>query len=140
MLQAASAGTIDRNSHLLVRVRRFFGERGFVQEYGDLGENELEEQSGTIPQALLRMNGKLTREVGAASPFTAAGRIPGVAGSDEHCIETAYLVILCRRPTADERQHWLTRIEAAGGSESRAKIVEDLYWVLFNLPEFSWNH
>lgn len=140
MIQSASIRTIDQNSNLFVRFLRAVRESDFVREYGDPGGDELVETAGTIPQALLRMNGKLTREVGAASPFTAAGRIPGVAGSDEHCIETAYLVILCRRPTADERQHWLTRIEAAGGSESRAKIVEDLYWVLFNLPEFSWNH
>ena len=61
MLQASSIQTIDQNSHLFTRFRRFTNERDFVNEYGDPGEQELVEQTGTIPQALLRMNSNMTR-------------------------------------------------------------------------------
>jgi hypothetical protein len=44
-------------------------------------------RSGTIPQALLRMNGQLPRDTMEANPFTASGRIAWMAGSDEQCLE-----------------------------------------------------
>ncbi|MCA9072125.1 MAG: DUF1549 domain-containing protein, partial [Planctomycetaceae bacterium] len=44
MLQAASIKTIDRNSHLFVRTIRFFREKDFVKNYGDLGADELQER------------------------------------------------------------------------------------------------
>lgn len=142
MLQAASIKTIDRNSHLLVRVVRLLREREFVEEYGDAGENELQLGSGTIPQALLRMNGKLANEIGEASPLTACGRIAAFAGSDECCLETCYLVCLSRRPTVAEQDHFLPLLaDAANGTRGeRAKVVEDIFWTLFNSPEFSWSH
>ena len=29
---------------------------------------------------------------------------------------------------------------AAARKQARTKIVEDLFWSMFNAPEFSWNH
>jgi Protein of unknown function (DUF1549)/Protein of unknown function (DUF1553) len=140
MIQAASVRTIDQNSNLFVRFVKAIRESDFIREYGDPGGDELVERAGTISQALVRMNGKLTRETGKATPFTAAGRIPSVSSTDEHCVETAYLVIFCRRPTPRELEHWMTRLKEAGNGESRASIVEDMYWAMFNQTEFSWNH
>jgi hypothetical protein len=139
MLQASSVGTIDRNSHLIVRIRRYFGERDFVQEYGDLGEHELEEQSGTIPQALLRMNGNLVGELIRAQFLNASGRIAAVAEDPERCVETVYLVCLTRRPTSAELAAFSPQF---GGEDqdARRQAVEDLFWALFNLEEFAWNH
>ena len=48
MLQSTSLRTIDQNSHLFVRAKRYFQENEFVKQYGDLGDNELDERSGTI--------------------------------------------------------------------------------------------
>src|SRR5207237_718291 len=92
MLQANSVQTIDQNSHLVVRLMRFFRERGFVNEYGDLGDAELQEQTATITQALQRMNGDLARDILRANPFNATGRIASTARSDETCLETCFLV------------------------------------------------
>lgn len=138
-LQASTLGTIDQNSHLFFRAIRFFRENDFVKEYGDLGENELNEQPGTIPQALLRMNGKLIRELTEANGLNSAGRIANMAPDDQACLETVYLVTLTRRPTAPEIDYFSRQLKAARGTE-RAKVVEDLYWSLCNSPEFSWNH
>ena len=139
MLQAASIKTIDQNSHLIVRLIRFIRENDFVKEYGDLGEDELDERSGTIPQALLRMNGKLLRELTEANPLNASGRIAMFAGNDLHCLETCYLVALTRRPTLAEREHFLPQLTGTKDKQ-RARIVEDILWSLLNSPEFSWNH
>ena len=71
--------------------------------------------------------------------INAAGRIAVMAGTDERCLETCFLVCLTRRPTANERKHFLAELAGARGPQ-RQKIVEDIFWDLFNSPEFSWNH
>ena len=139
MLQAASIKTIDQNSHLLVRTIRFFREQDFVRDYGDLGDEELQERSGTIAQALLRMNGKLSKELTDAHVFSAAGRIADIAGTDETCLETLYLVCLTRRPTPEESAAFLPLLKDTR-KDRRKRIVEDIVWPMFNSEEFSWNH
>ncbi|MDX1970876.1 MAG: DUF1553 domain-containing protein [Planctomycetaceae bacterium] len=139
LCQSSSIKTIDQNSHLFTRFLRFIREQDFVKEYGDLGERELEERSGTIPQALLRLNGRFARETAEASPFSASGRISGMAPTDDAAIETAYLCCLSRRPTTDELAHFRALLTDQQG-DNRSQVIEDLYWVLFNSPEFCWNH
>ena len=139
ILQASSLQTIDQNSHLLFRTIRFFRENDFVKEYGDLGENELNEQPGTIPQALLRMNSKLIGDLTEANPLNSPGRISGLSPDDATCIETAYLVALTRRPTEPEMKHFVKQLQQVTQQE-RAKVVEDMFWSLCNSQEFSWNH
>lgn len=139
MLQAASIKTIDQNSHLLVRTIRFFREQDFVKRYGDLGADELQERSGTIAQALLRMNGKLSQELSDANLFSAAGRIAATASSDESCLETLYLVCLTRRPTEAEAEVFLPQLQGTR-KKQRERAVEDIVWPMFNSEEFSWNH
>ena len=140
MLQSASLKTIDRNSHLFTRVRRFFGEQEFVQEYGDLGEEELSEQTGTIPQALLRMNGKLARELLQTGPFGATTAIAGAtAGDDTLCLASCFEVCLGRHPEPEESAALLPWLTETRGSQ-REQAVQDIFWALFNSPEFSWNH
>ncbi len=145
MLQAASIKTVDQNSHLIPRTFKFFRSRDFVKEYGDLGENELEDRAGTIPQALLRMNGQLARDALNSTPFTAPGRISAMARDDDKCLELCFLVCLTRRPTAEESAELLPmlsdkRPKGDDYSVSRGNRVEDIYWILFNSPEFAWNH
>lgn len=139
MLQASHLTTIDRNSHLLVRAQRFFRERDFVREFGDPGEAELERRVGTIPQALLRMNGEFSRELSKAGPFSAPGRIAGFSPDAAHCLETTFLVCLARRPTAVERDRFLPQLHDAD-QPGRQIVMQDLFWTLFNSAEFSWNH
>jgi len=136
MIQAGAIKTIDRHSHLFVRFQRFIRESDFVKEYGDLGENELDDRAGTLPQALLRMNGKLGNDILKVNPLTASGRIAAASGSDEKCLETCFLVCFTRRPTSEEKN--LLQLQLKGKQRQRA--VEDIYWSLFNSLEFSWNH
>ena len=132
---------LDQNTHLMFRTIRFFRTQNFVQNYGDLGENELDERSGTIPQALLRMNGALSKDmIQTGNILNSAYQIAAMSSSDEKCLETCYLVTLARVPSPAERQHFLAQIESAGNSNQRMKVIEDIFWSLFNSPEFSWNH
>lgn len=139
MLQASSVRTIDRNSNFFVRAIRLLQERGFVDAYGDAGDNELEERAATISQALLRMNGRLSNEVSAANPFTASGRVVSTAGSDEKCLDVLFLLYLTRRPTTAEQAALLPQLRGTKDRE-RQRAVEDIVWALVNSEEFSWNH
>ena len=145
LYQASSLTTVDQNSHLISRVIKLTRSNDFVKEYGDLGENELEDRAGTIPQALLRMNGNLIYETIDAKPFTASGRISAMAKEDSKCLEVCFLVCLTRRPTVDELTELspLLSDQRPNGKDnfvSRGNRVEDIYWTLFNSPEFAWNH
>ena len=139
MLQASSIKTVDQNSHWSNRAVRFFRELDFVKEYGDLGEDELTERTGTIPQALLRMNSSFAVEWTKGTPFIAAGRIAGMAPGDEACLDLCFLVCLTRRPTPEERSLMRRQLEVAKGDD-RSRVVEDIFWSIFNGPEFCWEH
>ncbi len=138
MLQASRVQTIDQKSHLFIRAMRYFGEQGFVEEYGDLGDQELTERSGTIQQALIRMNSDMTRDTIKTELQTASNRVAQMCSNDEDAIETTYLICIGRRPVDEERQHFLAEMNRPGAD--RGAVVEDIFWALFNSPEFSWNH
>lgn len=139
MLQASSIKTVDQNSHWTSRAVRFFRELDFVKEYGDLGDDELTERAGTIPQALLRMNSSFAAEWTKSTMFSAAGRIAGIAPDDETCLDLCFLVCLTRHPTLEERSVMLKQLERTTGND-RSHVVEDVFWTLFNGPEFCWEH
>ncbi|WP_197440825.1 DUF1549 domain-containing protein [Thalassoglobus neptunius] len=136
MIQANNIRTVDQNSHLFVRALKFFRANDFVDEFGDPGAEELQARAGTIPQALLRMNGELSRELTSMNPFFAPGRIAAIAPTPEMQIETVYLCSLTRKPTPQERRYFETMFQESGTGTA----IEDLFWIMFNSPEFSWNH
>ncbi|WP_203328919.1 DUF1553 domain-containing protein [Candidatus Laterigemmans baculatus] len=140
LLQACSLQTIDAQSHILFRLARSAQQNEFVTRYGDTGEDEFSEHGGTVTQRLLMMNGKLVDEQIGENPLVnASAHIARYAPDPEQAVETAYLALLARRPTPGEREHFVARITAAP-KRNTATVIEDLYWVLINSTEFSWNH
>jgi hypothetical protein len=139
VLQAASLETINQQSHIITKILRSLREKEFVKRYGDAGEDEFAGRGETIPQRLLLMNGILVKQTTKKSLFNAATRIGWLAPDDRRAVETAYLVLLTRRPTAREMAHFRGRLAGTHGEE-RSQRMEDLFWVLINSTEFSWNH
>jgi hypothetical protein len=137
VIQTSSVATIDARSHIFVRLARYGQQNEFVTRYGDSGEDEFDNRGGTIPQRLLMMNGKMVHEKIKNDPANASTRIAMMA-DDAKAIEVAYLSVLTRRPTPPEAAHFLAEI--ADRKWSRAQTLEDIYWVLINSTEFSWNH
>jgi hypothetical protein len=137
LVQATSLRTIDRGSHLVTRTIRFFREVDFIRDYGPTDDANGRREPATIPQTLVRMNGRLARELVEANPFTAAGRIARLAGDDEARLELAFLAMLTRRPTPEERSALRSLLTTA---PSRAEGMQDLCWALMNSLEFGWNH
>lgn len=140
LLQSANLQTIDANSHVLVRVIRFMQQNDFVKRYGDMGEDEFGVAAGTIPQRLILMNGKLVHERTKQDlVMNAATRVGVVSPDEETAVETAYLVVLTRRPTPEESAHFVSRLKN-DKDLNRSQLMEDLFWTLLNSTEFSWNH
>lgn len=138
VLQSASVTTINAETHILIRLARQNQERDFVRRYGDTGEDEFEGRGGTIPQALLRMNGEVVRDRVKQDPMNATARIATFASSDQKAIEVAYLAILSRRPTPAEAAYFEKFLAEA--PMGRGDKISDIYWALINSTEFSWNH
>jgi hypothetical protein len=140
VIQSASLATIDANSHIVSQIARTLQQSGFVQRYGDTGEDEFIANAETITQRLLMMNGELVRDRTKENFVTnAATRIAALAPNDETAVEVTYLAVLTRRPTRFEQEHFVSRISGTKRN-ARNQALEDIYWVLINGSEFSWNH
>ncbi len=140
ILQATSPTTIDHQSHVLVRLVRWFGERDFVQRYGELGEEEFGPRGATIPQRLLLLNGQLiTQRTRPDPPLGIPSQVAQFAPSDEAAVEAAFLAVLTRRPAPEELRFFSAWLRGTRGA-ARQQALEDLYAVLLNSTEFCWNH
>jgi len=140
LLQACSVQTIDHESHIVFRLQRSAEQSGFVQRYGDEGEDELLFHSGTIPQRLLMLNGELVKDRTQPNPvLNAATHVAMLAPDDKTAIESVYLSVLTRLPTPEEAEVFRSRLANKKGN-ARQIALEDMYWSLLNSTEFSWNH
>ena len=113
--------------------------RQATERYGETGDMNEQWQSGSINQAVARLVGADFAQACEAHIHTAAGRISAMASSTQACLSACYLVCLTRNPVDVERSHFLTQLEQAP-SGTQHLIVEDIFWTLFNSPEFTWNH
>jgi hypothetical protein len=139
VIQAASVTTINQQSHVFTRLKRYFNERDFVKRYGDADDDEFGKSHGTISQRLLMMNGDLVDGKAKEELLNASAQIAMFAPDDSAAVETAYLSVLTRRPTPKERDHFTAKLTGTTGDD-RKRHLADMYWVLFNATELSWNH
>lgn len=139
IIQSASLQTIDSSSHILSRVARLIQTGEFVKRYGDKGESEYVEGTGTIPQRLLLMNGKLVDERSAPNPLgNGSSRISILSGDSALAVENAFLAVLTRKPSDAELDYFANELSGLKGKQHQIGL-QDLYWVLLNSTEFSWN-
>jgi hypothetical protein len=140
VIQASTLTTIDANANIIRQLDAFGKTTDFVRRYGDMGEDEFADRGGTITQRLLMMNGQLVDERTDEKAITLAVTRLAQLASDDDAIESAYLATLTRRPTADERAAFRTSLEHNKSGDARSRAIQDMYWVLLNSTEFSWNH
>lgn len=139
VIQASTLPALDSDTHILQKLRRFGETRDFVKRYGDPGWEEFAGESGTIPQRLLLMNGKLVRERTEPNPImNASTRLAKVAPSDETAVRAAFLASLTRHPEPAELGHFVGVLAGLKGKD-RDEAFTDLCWTLINTTEFSWN-
>ena len=140
LLQAASAETIDADSHILVRLATYGGRqrvrrpprrprRGRVRPEG----------SSTIPQRLLMMNGDLVQK---KTGRTSATPPPGSPSSPPTTARPSRPPTSPPSPDAPPPKRPPTsgaRLAGTRGDERKQRMT-DLIWALLNSTEFSWDH
>lgn len=139
MLQSNSVKTIDQNSHLITRASRYFRENDYIKEFGDPGEAELEQRTATITQTLLNMNGDFARDMSQSGILATPGTLRQFSPTRDALLDNAFLTCLTRRPTDAERTHFHTQLPERP-KDTDEFVLEDLFWTLYNAPEFTWNH
>ena len=138
--QACRIQAIDESSSILSKLELFGGVNDFTKAYGDQGDDEFTQQSVTIPQRLLVMNGSYVSERIKENPIAnAATRIAQFASNDEVAVKTAYLSALNRMPSGAELNAFCVRLKGSKG-KSRSQIMGNIFWALINSTEFQWNH
>ena len=75
-------------------------------------EFEQKEFEGTIPQALLLLNGNLVNRAVNPIPGTALAEVLALPGGEAAKIEALYLRTLSRKPTAAETKKWVAFLNA----------------------------
>lgn len=138
VIQAARVKTVDRDSSLLIQLMKLGGVNDFVTRYGDIGEDEFDQDNVTITQRLIMLNGKLVEEYSETNPvLNSSSHILMFAKRDEAVVDAAYLCVLNRLPDQEERSIFAKRLAE---SKSRNAAVIDLFWVLLNSSELAWSH
>ena len=138
--QTASLKTINADVSYLVRLQQQSEIDNFVKRYGDTGEDEFEDRSGTVTQRLLLMNGTLSQSrIANGNGNNASARIDLLTEDDEDAIRIAYLTVLTRNPSQAELLYFLKKFRQQSDIQ-RGRVIEDLFWTLTNSTEFSWAH
>jgi len=91
----------ERADALRVKMRKNFR---FVFDVDEGGESD--DFEGTIPQALLLLNGPLVGYGSSALQGTTLAKVLAMPGGDAAKIEALYLRTLSRRPTPEETVYW----------------------------------
>lgn len=158
MLIATSAHQAGRNFGQSEAKRNEWLQQ-FVQLFGTDENDEADTFNGTVPQALVLMNGELVRSAisGANGGFLRSVYDAKVDSINENRvplkhrsklpspktvpgrIEILYLATLSRRPTSEEMQA-LSAAYRRAGSRDPVQGLQDVFWALLNSNEFILNH
>ena len=110
----------------------------FLLDNGEM--EEIEAFNGTIPQALMMINGDMVND--SANHEEHGSFVNYVLRKWREPMERMehiYLNVLSRLPTSKEKTYFHRYLERSLYSD-KAFAYEDLYWVLLNSAEFSLNH
>ncbi len=110
----------------------------FLLDNGEM--EEIEAFNGTIPQALMMINGAMVND--SANHEQHGSFIHYVLEKWREPIERLeyiYLTVLSRLPTSKEKTYFQRYLERSLYRD-KDLAYEDLYWVLLNSAEFSLNH
>jgi hypothetical protein len=168
LLIATAADQANRTSDQ-AEAQRATWLRQFVQTFGTDENDESTSFNGTIPQALLLMNGQLINNAlgGGDGSFLRKVVLSATGRPDEDSksapktvkqarlaatraarsrnknttakIETLFLVALSRKPTADELDAF-NKVYSSGNYRDPVVGLQDVFWSLLNSNEFVINH
>ena len=150
----------ERLSRLEVNLRRRFR---FAFDVDEASSDD--GFTGTVPQALMLLNGAVTAAGATALDGSTVGRAARLPGGPDATVAALYRAALSREPTAAELAHWRAYVDEGSGTETRASrprgggpvgrvyrrkrlhdrqprdaAYEDVMWALLNSSEFFFIH
>lgn len=109
----------------------------FVVAFGTDENDEATTFNGTIPQALMMMNGELVRNAIRTEPGSYLHRVLSTEDNDNDRIQRLYLSTLSRLP---ERREVNAAKQLLSANRDKLAGYQDLFWALLNSNEFIFNH
>jgi hypothetical protein len=113
--------------------RRFSPRGVFNTVFGYDPSERRDEVAGSIPQALVFMNGPNVNAGIRASGRTALAKMMSEIKDDQALVTEIYLRVLAREPSSKEMH---TCLAYAKKVDNRNEAFEDLQWSLINSTEF----
>jgi hypothetical protein len=109
----------------------------FVKTFGTDENDESSSFDGTIPQALMMMNGELIHDALSGAKGSVLAEVMHEKGNPAEKIKQLYLTTLSRPPSGREIQ---TANRVMRSAKTPAEAYQDLFWALLNSNEFILNH
>jgi hypothetical protein len=109
----------------------------FVIAFGTDEGDETTTFNGTIPQALMMMNGELVNNATSAERGSYLREVLEKPSTDIKKIQQLYMTALGRTPSRTES---LTAGKLIKGSKDKLAAYQDLFWALLNSNEFIFVH
>lgn len=110
----------------------------FISLFGDDANDSSTSFNGSIPQALMMMNGPLVTEACSLERGSFLSDVLSSPGRDTEKVTSIYLATLSRRPTSREVASLSNLFRSSG--PNKALAYQDLLWALLNSNEFIVNH
>jgi len=111
--------------------------RQFVITFDTDENDEATTFNGTIPQALMMMNGPLIENAISDKKGGFLQKILAERSPDSKKIQQLFLTSLCRQPT---RTELTSAIKVFRAAPDKLALYQDLFWALLNSNEFISNH
>ena len=116
--------------------------RQFLFAFANDEAEESTSFQGTIPQALMMMNGELMQTALSGKPGSFLCEVVEQAqrqgrSPETHMVDSIYLAALSRHPSAKELGRARLYLESFPDS---LQVLQDLFWALLNSNEFVLNH
>ena len=109
----------------------------FFTAFGTDENDESTSFDGTIPQALMLMNGDLIKNAISNSSGSLLHTIITERGPEAGKVRKLYLATLCRAPS---RREVTNAQKVLKGAKDNTEAFQDLFWALLNSNEFIFNH
>ncbi len=138
LLVATNAHKSGRSSWDAAETKRQQWLQQFVIAFGTDEGDESTTFNGSIPQALMMMNGELVKDATSAEKGSFLNTILVDTPKDQDRVKKVFVATLGRMPTAKESQG--TQVLMKLNNSEKLAAYQDLFWALLNSNEFIFIH
>jgi len=140
LIIATEAHKSGRSSWAAAEKQRQQWMQQFVIAFDTDENDESTTFNGTIPQALMMMNGDLTKNAINTKPGSYLYKVLSQRGPDATKIQTLFRSALGRLPSRSEMTQLLKLFRTKRTVADKLAAYQDLYWALLNSNEFIFVH